>query len=195
MQPTRLQTAAQAREFIVEYHPLTVTAEQTDGYVAANSQSHVSSVALFKMAALSAVSKQFERALYLDGDVLLMQDFDIASIEFEDITIAAVYDIAWAGALSTELDFFSRCEVHGRSFSYFNSGIIAADFSGWNDEIPNQYDFYHRGHVESCDNKLNCRFSGQCTWNRTFQKKWKRLPLPLNVQACSYSSNSGTTVC
>ena len=193
IQPSILQTAAKARGFTVEYRTLAVAEGITDGYEAIGPHAHVSSATLLKMAALHAISKEFDRALYLDGDVLLMQPFDVGSIEFDGATIAAVYDMAWAGASSTELDFFSRCDANGRSPHYFNAGVIAADFTNWNDELPRQYDAYLQDHAKSCDYKVNCGCPDQCAWNRTFESKWKRLPLTFNFQAYAIFSELWTT--
>ena len=192
-QPTVLQSAAKTQGFNIEYRPLAAGSRRTDGYLAIGPHAHVSSAALLKMEALHTISKEFDRALYLDGDVLLMQPFDVGSIEFDGATIAAVYDIAKAGALSTDLDFSTRCDAHGRSPHYFNSGIIAADFTKWHGELPRQYDAYLKDHAEGCDYKVNCSSPDQCAWNRTFEKVWKRLPLTFNFQACAIFVNHWTT--
>ena len=188
LEQTRLQEQAKNRDFAFEYRPIDGVCSARVGYVASDAHSHVTSAALLKMAALNALSTEFDRALYVDSDVLLMQDFELAKIDFGGAAIAAVYDIARSGGLSSDPDFFERCAAYGRSPHYFNSGVIAVDFARWNAHYVLQYNLALLEHAKRCDYKADCSSTDQCAWNRVFERAWKRLPLTLNLQACAMFS-------
>lgn len=191
-QQTRLQAEASNRGLKVEYRSLGGVNRPRNGYVATGAHAHVSSTTLLKMVAIEVLSTEFERVAYLDGDILLMKDFDLAQIDFGDATIAAVYDIARSGAMASEKDFFERCASYGRSPHYFNAGVIAADFRHWNSEFAYRYNEALDEHANGCDYKVNCSCPDQCAWNRAFERAWKRLPLTFNFQACAIFSESWT---
>jgi lipopolysaccharide biosynthesis glycosyltransferase len=185
---SRLMTEATKKGFSLEFRQACQPAALVGRYVANGHHAHVTSTTLLKMNVLDTLSKEYERALYLDGDVLLMEAVDLESIDFEGAPIAAVYDIAKVGGLSTELDFYKNCADHNRSPHYFNAGVIAVDFARWDPSFIEKYNQEVRRHAVSCDYKTECSCEDQCAWNRAFERVWKRLPLNMNFQACAMFS-------
>ncbi|MDE1901940.1 MAG: hypothetical protein KGI37_09895 [Alphaproteobacteria bacterium] len=194
---SRLAVAAEKQGFNLEFRAISKFDEGKLPYRAEGAHAHVTSAALLKMAAMDSIAGEFDRAVYLDGDILLMEDVNIEKIDFEDYPVAAVYDIATVGGMSTEVDaggnisksdFYDNCVKNGRSPHYFNSGVIAADFSKWQDNFIVNFNSFVGAHSTNCDYINKCGCMDQCAWNRVFERSWKRLPLMMNFQACAMFS-------
>jgi lipopolysaccharide biosynthesis glycosyltransferase len=183
-----LTSAARELGFKLEFRQAVTSQDLVGQYVANGPHAHVTSTTLLKMNVLDALSKEYDRAIYIDGDVLLMESMDVEKIDFGEAPIAAVYDIAKVGGLSTERDFYKSCAEHGLSPHYFNAGVIAANFARWNPSFVEKFNEEIRRHAVNCDYKENCSCDDQCAWNRVFERMWKRLPLTMNIQACAMFS-------
>lgn len=170
---------------VVEYRPLTAAQEIVDSYRSKGAHSHVSSAALLKMNAVWSLHAECDRALYIDNDVLLMRDFALNRLDFEGAPIAAVYDIAKVGGIGRGADFHARCLATGLSPHYFNSGVIAANFSSFASAHVKLYQDALVRHSTNCTYEENCSCDDQCAWNIAFRSDWKRLPLSHNFQACA----------
>lgn len=178
-----LISSAQRLGINLTYAPITDTSVEEH-----NLLSHVSSTTMLKFAAIAKLIPSYERVLYIDGDVLLMKEFGLQSIDFESHAIAAVYDIAECAAI-TCAEFNENCLKSGQSPHYFNAGVIAVDSAKWNtEELQPLYSELCRQHRSFCGYKTNCASSDQCAWNLLFSKDWKRLPLTMNFQACAMFS-------
>jgi lipopolysaccharide biosynthesis glycosyltransferase len=150
---------------------------------------HVTSTATLKVNGLDFLSKNYDRLLYLDSDVLLFDEFGVNSIDFEGYSIAAVYDIAECGGM-TDPEFLANCGINGCSPHYFNAGVIAIDCAKWRSDFLVAYRQIEEKHRYACPYKNSCRCVDQCIWNLMFERNWKRLPLYFNFQACAIFSKS-----
>lgn len=184
----RLVSEASKRGISVEFRQVSAESSIGTSENHKHSNSHVTPTALLKMRALNSLKNEFSRALYVDGDVLLMRDMDIGKIAFEGYPIAAVYDIATVGNIARHHEFFERCAHFGRSPHYFNTGLIAADLQAWSSDLVMSFDKAAAKHNLSCDYEENCGNIDQCVWNIVFERNWKRLSLSWNLQAIAMFS-------
>jgi lipopolysaccharide biosynthesis glycosyltransferase len=152
-----------------------------------NTQTHVTRTANLKILALNDLRSHYNRAIYIDGDVLLMKDIRLDKMEFESKPIAAAYDIAETGGI-TNPDFLERCVDLGKSPHYFNSGVIAVDYARWSTEFVSRFEALAKIHGHGCDYNAQCVTQDQCVMNMVFENNWSRLPLTLNFQACGMFS-------
>ncbi len=129
----RLTAAAAARGFSLTFRTLQPSAFSTD--VSKGYHSHVCQHCIAEAPRVEFLREEFDRAMYIDSDILLMEDLRIENVEFEGHPIAAVYDIGMVGALYDSADFYQICEQHGRSPHYFNSGMMIVDFAKWRDDF------------------------------------------------------------
>jgi len=180
-----LTRGADALGKTVQYRNLSPVAELSAPYQSKGAHSHVSSAALFKMEALWSIQDEFDRALYIDSDVLLMKDFMLDCLDFEGMPIAGVYDIAKVGEIGSDRDFHTRCLTSNCSPHYFNSGVIAANYERFSSKHVQSYRDALVRHYSICVYHEDCSCDDQCAWNIAFQEDWKRLPLSHNFQACA----------
>lgn len=183
-----LVSSAQQIGKSVEYRPLATPQEFDELYRSKGAHSHVTSAASLKMNALLSLQGEFDRALYIDNDVLLMKDFGLDQINFGEAPIAAVYDIAKVGGIGSDADFQKRCKASGLSPHYFNSGVIAARLTALTSTHVELYQNALKHH-STCGYADDCSCDDQCAWNVAFATQWKRLPLTLNFQACAMFSD------
>lgn len=177
---------------LVEYRALVASRNLVEAYRSKGAHSHVSSAALLKMSAAWSLRSEFDRALYIDNDVLLMKDFALDGLDFEGAPIAAVYDIAKVGGIGRGAEFHARCRATGLSPHYFNSGVIAVNFSALTDAHVELYQQALLRHFTNCSYEDNCTCDDQCAWNIAFRSDWKRLPLSHNFQACALFNDGWT---
>ena len=185
---SRLILAGRREGFDIEFREIEIFDEATTAYTASGAHAHVTSATMLKMSVLDLLSAEFNRAVYLDFDILLMENFNIENIDFDGHPVAAVYDIAKVGGMVTEPYFYENCLKNGRSPHYFNAGVIAADFGVWDSGIVANYDRAVQSHSATCHYIENCSCPDQCAWNMAFERNWKRLPLTMNLQACAMFS-------
>lgn len=183
-----LLDGAFARGMQVEMRPLAKMALPIADGRGDGAHNHVSATATLKIHAMASLVGEFDRLLYLDGDVLLMQDIGLPELEFAGKPIAAVYDIAKVGELPGSGGFHANCLANGVSPHYFNSGVIAMDCTAWNDSYFDRYLAFAKAHESFCPYQADCSCRDQCTWNAAFEKNWHRLPLTMNLQACAMFS-------
>lgn len=182
----RLAVAAATGGFSLTFRtlaPSTFSADKSKSY-----HSHVSSAALLKLPALNSLRQEFDRVMYIDNDILLMENVNIEDIDFDGLPVAAVYDIAMVGALYDSADFYKNCEQHSHSPHYFNSGMIIVDFAAWRSDFATRYARAIAEHGGGCGYRNPCSSIDQCAWNVTFERSWKRLPLSMNFQSTAMFS-------
>lgn len=185
---SRLVTAARKKGVVVEFRP--ISSKPCDGVqfrTGDNRHNHVTPTAILKIHAIDSLSTEFDRVMYMDNDVLLMQDINIEKIDFEGFPIAAAYDIAKVGDIDHK-SFHERCADKGRSPHYFNAGVIVSECKQWKHEFIHRYVHFLKLHKENCDYQEDCSCRDQCVWNLAFERNWKRLPLFMNLQACAMFS-------
>lgn len=182
---TNLTAAAERRGNIVEYRRLAQREVSQKLYTARESHKHVSPAAASKMDALWALKGEFDRALYVDSDVLLMEDFGLERVEFDGLALAAVYDFGKVGELGDDVGFHTRCAENGLSPHYFNSGVLAVDLSALSELHVDAYQDALSQHRKRCGYNPSCSCVDQCAWNMAFAWKWKRLSIADNFQACA----------
>jgi lipopolysaccharide biosynthesis glycosyltransferase len=182
---TNLNLAAKRLGRAVEYRPLRKREVTEKLHRGKGAHKHVSSAAMLKMDALWSLNGEFDRALYVDNDVLLMKDFGLGAVEFDGFAIAAVYDLGKVGELGDDAGFHSRCEESGLSPHYFNAGVLAIDLDALSERHVEAYQSGLVDHFSRCGYNPTCSCNDQCVWNMTFAGAWKRLPLSHNFQACA----------
>ncbi|RTL91135.1 hypothetical protein EJV44_20390 [Ancylobacter aquaticus] len=151
---------------------------------AARAGTNATGTANMKLFALNELAADYQRALYIDGDVLLMENIDLDKIDFQSRPIAAVYDIVGFEGIRRPA-FYQRCAEKGRSPHYFNSGFIAVDYRNWNHTFLSRFDEAFERHKISFDYHDNCPLQDQCVLNIIFENNWTRLPLTFNCQAAA----------
>lgn len=179
-QPEALARALALRGHGLALHPISddaVEGHQTCG--------HVTTPSLLKITAVEVLIQVYDRVVYLDNDVLVFDDLNVAAIDFDGCPVAAVVDmdISRTGALRDAA--WARPGATSRDIShYFNVGVMAFESSSWRG--ANYYDQYaaslHR-HDIACRYKLSCTSIEQCALNEVFEDRWARLPARYNMQA------------
>lgn len=182
---TNLALAARRLGVSVEYRPLKKRETTEKLHRGKGAHKHVSSAATLKMDAVWSLKGEFDRALYVDSDVLLMEDFGLEAVDFEGFALAAVYDLGKVGELGDDTGFHSRCEENGLSPHYFNAGVLATDLAALSEKHVEAYQKALIDHFNRCGYNPTCSCNDQCAWNMTFEGAWKRLPLSHNFQACA----------
>jgi lipopolysaccharide biosynthesis glycosyltransferase len=120
-------------------------------------QTHVSRASLFRLFVAQILEEQYERIIYLDGDIQVRRSLsELLTVPLAEGTVGAVPD--WAALHS--LDGMPEMEANRRYFakldlqpahwsSYFNAGVMVASPATWNDIGPKALDFL-RARPEVC---------------------------------------------
>jgi lipopolysaccharide biosynthesis glycosyltransferase len=155
---------------------------------------HVTTPALLKLAAVAQLTREYDRVVYLDNDILVFEDLKIGHLNFGAYPIAAVtdMDLTATGALrhSSWLGASSRDQETG---SYFNSGVMIFEAANWRDEFLDVYAQVLETHDQGCSYKLHCTSNDQCAANTAFRNNWLSLPTSYNMQAGAKFTESWRT--
>jgi lipopolysaccharide biosynthesis glycosyltransferase len=112
-------------------------------------QTHVNRAALFRLFVAQILEEQYERIVYLDGDIQVRRSLsELLMVSLPEGTIGAVPD--WVALHS--IDGMPEVEANRRYLasldfqpvhwsSYFNSGVMVASPATWNDIGPKALDF------------------------------------------------------
>ncbi len=146
-----------------------------------NNDFRVTSTSLLKIDAIDILSKDYDKVLYIDPDVLIFDRLQIADLSFDSHPIAAVYDMAEVIGTYDVVGMESKSA--GETPHYFNSGVIFVDSKKWSSGLVDQFYRNVIEHGRDCRYRANCTSVDQCAWNMTFDRNWKRLPLDHNFQA------------
>ncbi|MGD0962235.1 MAG: glycosyltransferase [Methylomonas sp.] len=146
---------------------------------------HVTSAAYLKIVCVLALKDQYERILYADNDILFVESINLNNINFDNMPLAAVIDIADCGEIS-DPSFNETCVKNGVSQKYFNSGFMYFNALILRNDttIMDRYLEFLGIHQSFCWYKMNCRTNDQCVLNRLFCDQWTLIPLKYNVQGC-----------
>jgi lipopolysaccharide biosynthesis glycosyltransferase len=146
---------------------------------------HVTTPTLLKPAAVGALAGSYDRIVYLDNDIIVFEDMQIASIDFGQAPIAAVIDmdLSRTGALRDSVWAYEAGKT-GSLGGYFNAGVLIFESRNWrNSEFQQKYAAALDRHDIACSYKLDCTSIDQCALNSIFENNWARLPLSYNMQA------------
>lgn len=144
------------------------------------------------IAAMGQMCRHYDRVVAMDSAMLAMQPVNVDSIGFDRYPIAAVYDfVDGTGVDNPEL--WHNCRTHRVSPHYFNTGMIVALGSRWDEGFLARYRHWQQIHAQACPYRTGCRSGDRCVWNLTFQNNWQRLPLDMNYQAGAMFTPGWTT--
>lgn len=134
----------------------------------------ISMSAYARLFAADLLSKDIDRVLYLDCDMIINHDLsELWEYDLSDYCIGAVQD-----QVSTKV---KEAVGMNPNSPYFNSGMLLVDLKKWRelDVCSKAMDFIkqHKGRVTHHD---------QGVLNALFCNKWKRLPLKYNVMTVNY---------
>jgi lipopolysaccharide biosynthesis glycosyltransferase len=149
-----------------------------------NSVDRITNTAHLKIKSVEMISHAYDRALYVDCDVLFCEQIFLEKVNLEGFPIGAVYDIAVSSGM-TDADFMQNCRKNNRSPHFFNSGFMLFDCSKWDRNSKEKYIQLLNKHQVSCDYRKKCQPNDQCIINLLFENNWKRLPLDFNMQGCA----------
>jgi|WetSurMetagenome_2_1015567.scaffolds.fasta_scaffold16415_2 lipopolysaccharide biosynthesis glycosyltransferase len=141
----------------------------------------VTPASLLKIDAIDVLSKDYDRILYIDTDVLILDRLGLEGLAFDGHPIAAAYDMAEVIGMYDVAGMEPKRLEEARH--YFNSGVIFVDASEWSADFVERFYRNASAHSQSCGYRVNCTSVDQCAWNMTFDRNWKRLPLTFNFQA------------
>jgi hypothetical protein len=145
---------------------------------------HVTTPTLLKVAAVGELVGGYDRIVYLDNDILVFDDLQIAAIDFGRAPIAAVIDmdLSHTGALRDSVWAYAGGKTDSVG-GYFNAGVLIFESGNWQDEFYQKYAAALDHHDIACPYKLECTSIDQCALNSIFENNWVRLSLSYNMQA------------
>lgn len=146
---------------------------------------HVTTPSLLKQAAIGQLTGSYDRIVYLDNDIVVFEDMQIASIDFGRAPIAAVIDmdLSRTGALRNSVWAYEAGKTNNLG-GYFNAGVLIVETRNWrNSEFQQKYAAALDQHDIACPYKLDCTSIEQCALNSIFENDWIKLPLSYNMQA------------
>ena len=153
-----------AERFCVNIYIYIVNMELFRGFGA--EKTRFTAVSLFRLCMTDVLRKITDRFLYLDADVLCLNDLSIfLNIEFDEKIVAAVPDLAK-----------DRLEEWGiKNSTYFNSGVLLISCNTWEKENITEQLFSFRDRL---DNKI--KYPDQDILNRVLNGKVKYLDKRFN---------------
>ena len=120
------------------------------------------------------------RALYLDCDLIVLQDISELFALVPDVPIAAVRDLANPTlSCGPAIPGYEELGIMG-SREYFNSGVMLFDLESWRAE-----DLGRRCARFLTEHPEHTEFWDQCALNVVVADRWVRLPLEYNAIAIS----------
>ena len=145
---------------------------------------HVTTPSLLKLRAVANLVSEYDRIVFLDNDVLTLQDLKLQELELGAYPIAAVIDmdISNTGA-QRHNDWRTPVSRSGDIDCYFNSGVMIFESSNWRNEFLAQYAEALDEHDRGCVYKIDCTSIDQCALNSVFKNNWMQLPIGYNMQA------------
>jgi len=165
----------------------------SDPFKSQKTLGHISVTTFSKFTAAMDASRDFDRVLYSDTDILYFDALPLRSLDFRGFPIAAAYDVAETSGV-TDPTFVANCAANNVSPNYFNAGLIYLDTSNFEfDGFEKRYVEKATEHQRSCLYKCDCKTGDQCAWNLVFEDKWMRLPQTWNVQASMRFTESWKT--
>jgi lipopolysaccharide biosynthesis glycosyltransferase len=178
----KLRKMAHARGHQIEVMPADfVTPADAIEY---NKKDHgyYSYVTALKARAIDAVVKQYNRVLYIDGDVLAFEDIHLERLDGFDQLFAAIFDISKGEELKENLRTGSA-RLNGLSEDYFNAGVIMINSKKWIEQgVAKKFADVLKKHEEDyCPYFGECICSDQCVLNIIANGDWLRLPLFMNA--------------
>lgn len=119
--------------------------------------------------------KNVNKVLYLDCDVMVLDDLDILWNEsLNELSVAAVMD------LSSSPEESNRLLTSG---DYFNAGVMLIDVNRWKEDCIGE-----RAEAALNDNLATFKYLDQDALNYVLAGNWKRLGFRWNFQPVSYSA-------
>jgi lipopolysaccharide biosynthesis glycosyltransferase len=146
---------------------------------------HVTTPTLLKPAAVSELVGSYDRIVYLDNDIIVFDDLQVATIDFGSAPVAAVIDmdLSRTGALRDSVWAYAGGKTPGLG-GYFNAGVLIFESRNWRDsDFRQKYTAALNQHDIACSYKLDCTSIDQCALNSVFENNWIKLPLSYNLQA------------
>ena len=146
---------------------------------------HVTTPTLLKPVAVGELVGSYDRIVYLDNDILVFDDLQVAAIDFGSLPIAAVIDMDLSHTGWLRDSVWTSAGVETDSLGgYFNAGVLIFESRNWRDsEFRQKYAAALNKHDVACSYKLDCTSIDQCALNSVFENNWLRLPLSYNMQA------------
>ena len=138
-------------------------------------------VTALKAKAIDAIAHQYDRILYLDGDVLAFTDIHLEQLSDFDQLFAASFDVT--KTMSVDEPMLEPAQLNGLSPDYFNAGVIMINSKKWIQiGAATKFAGILKKHEEHCPYFGECVCSDQCTLNILANDDWLRLPILMNVQ-------------
>jgi lipopolysaccharide biosynthesis glycosyltransferase len=157
----------------------------TDAGLEKHKTANFPTTALLKLSVVSSLIVQYERVVYLDGDVLIFNDLSLETVDLGDKILGAVIDLdpRRVGSLKGA----GPEETMTRKFNairYFNSGFLLFCQRHWDHTAMERYTDSLTRHDVSCNYRQTaCGITDQCALNMTFAGQWMALPAGYNAQS------------
>ena len=160
-------------QFQAEIHLLLVEPAQVEGLKVSK---HISAATYFRLLAGRLLPERVEKVLYLDSDLLILDDIGaLWNVDITEYALAAVVD--QGNNKRPELGIESPAD-------YFNAGVTLLNLKQWRGEdIGNQVLQFVRDHTEMI------QYWDQDGMNAILRGRWLGLPLRWNVQNILYDAN------
>lgn len=155
---------------------------------------HVTTPTLLKLRAVENLVSDYDRVVFLDNDVLVFRNLEIAKLKFGNFPLAAVadMDLADTGVLRT-VDLQHTVKPSSDIGSYFNAGVLVFESANWHYDFLTSYEVALDRHDHGCPYKIDCTSIDQCALNAVFEDNWLRLSPTYNMQASAKFTKSWKT--
>jgi lipopolysaccharide biosynthesis glycosyltransferase len=140
-------------------------------------KTHLSVAAYYRLLIAELLPQQFEKAIYLDCDLILQEDLEkLWQIDLEENYLLAVPDM-WIDSISAHNGLLNYQELGlDANLKYFNSGVIVINLKKWRTEriFAKAVEYFKK-------NKIYVRFHDQDILNALFAGKWGEIDPRWNV--------------
>ncbi len=138
---------------------------------------HISSAMFLKAHAIDALAADYDYVLYLDGDILVLDDLHCERIAGFAETAGACIDLSGATGFD-DPNFFSNCKRHHVSPEFFNSGVMMINTRKWLETGASERFVENLiRHRDGCPYFSACVPNDQCALNMTLGSDLKLLPV------------------
>ncbi len=169
-EPTRKKVEASMPEGSVAFrwHPFDISTFARDY----STLTHISKMTFARLLLPRYLPESCDRALYLDGDILVLGDLrPLWETGLDGAVVGAVRDRLNGGAMD---DLDKSCGL--RVERYFNAGVLLIDVARWRDERVSERA------LEYLDRFPNTRYADQDALNAICDRCWKELDPRWNYQ-------------